>query len=47
MPVAQKFLEFVLSENAQKLWMLRDTDPEGPQMERRFEPCKRTTRTLR
>ena len=31
MPVAQKFLEFVLSENAQKLWMLRDTDPEGPQ----------------
>lgn len=30
MPVAQKFLEFVLSENAQKLWMLRDTDPEGP-----------------
>ncbi len=31
MPVAQKFLEYVLSENAQKLWMLRDTDPEGPQ----------------
>ena len=31
MPVAQKFLEFVLSGNAQKLWMLRDTDPEGPQ----------------
>ncbi len=31
LPVAQKFLEFVLSENAQKLWMLRDTDPEGPQ----------------
>ena len=30
MPVAQKFLEFVLSEDAQKLWMLRDTDPEGP-----------------
>ena len=30
LPVAQKFLEFVLSENAQKLWMLRDTDPEGP-----------------
>ena len=28
--VAQKFLEFVLSENAQKLWMLRDTDSEGP-----------------
>lgn len=28
--VAQKFLEFVLSEDAQKLWMLRDTDPEGP-----------------
>ena len=31
MPVAQKFLEYVLSESAQKLWMLRDTDPEGPQ----------------
>ena len=30
MAVAQKFLEFVLSEQAQKLWMLRDTDPEGP-----------------
>ncbi|MCG9128307.1 ABC transporter substrate-binding protein [Candidatus Poribacteria bacterium] len=29
--VAQKFLEFVLSENAQKLWMLRDSDPEGPE----------------
>ena len=31
MPVAEKFLEFVLSEDAQKLWMLRDTDPEGPE----------------
>ena len=31
LPVAEKFLEFVLSENAQKLWMLRDTDPEGPE----------------
>ena len=30
LPVAEKFLEFVLSANAQKLWMLRDTDPEGP-----------------
>ena len=28
--VAEKFLEFVLSEDAQKLWMLRDTDAEGP-----------------
>ena len=28
--VAQKFLEFALSEDAQKLWMLRDTDSEGP-----------------
>ena len=28
--VAQKFLEFVLSEDAQKLWMLRDTDSDGP-----------------
>ena len=31
LPVAEKFLEFVLSEDAQRLWMLRDTDPEGPQ----------------
>ena len=31
MPVAEKFLEFVLSEDAQKLWMLRDTDSEGPE----------------
>ena len=31
LPVAQKFLEFVLSEDAQKLWMLRNTDPEGPE----------------
>ena len=30
LPVAQKFLEFVLSADAQKLWMLRDTDSEGP-----------------
>lgn len=30
LPVAQKFIEFVLSEDAQKLWMLRDTDSEGP-----------------
>ena len=29
--VAEKFLEFVLSEDAQKLWMLRDTDAEGPE----------------
>ena len=28
--VAQAFLEFVLSDTAQKLWMLRDDDPEGP-----------------
>ena len=28
--VAQRFLEFVLSDDAQKLWMLRDNDPEGP-----------------
>ena len=31
MSVAEKFLEFVLSENAQKLWMLRNTDSEGPE----------------
>ena len=30
MGVAQKFLDFVLSDEAQKLWVLRDTDPEGP-----------------
>ena len=30
MEVAKKFVEFVLSERAQKLWMLRDSDPEGP-----------------
>ena len=30
MAVAQKFLDFVLSDEAQKLWVLRDTDPEGP-----------------
>ncbi|MDE0314477.1 MAG: extracellular solute-binding protein [Candidatus Poribacteria bacterium] len=30
MAVAKKFVEFVLSERAQKLWMLRDTDDEGP-----------------
>lgn len=28
--VAKKFVQFVLSEQAQKLWMLRDTDDEGP-----------------
>ena len=30
MEVAQKFLEFVFSDEAQKLWVLKDTDPEGP-----------------
>lgn len=30
MEVAKKFVEYVLSEQAQKLWMLPDTDPEGP-----------------
>ena len=33
MTVAQKFLDFVLSDQAQKLWVLRDTDPEGPKWE--------------
>ena len=28
--VAQAFLEFVLSDTGQKLWVLRDDDPEGP-----------------
>ena len=27
---AQRFIEFVLSDEGQKLWMLRKTDPEGP-----------------
>ena len=31
--VARKFMEFVLSERGQKLWMLPDTDPEGPKWE--------------
>lgn len=30
MEIAKKFVEFVLSEQAQKLWMLRDSDEEGP-----------------
>lgn len=30
MAVAKKFIEFVLSERGQKLWMLRDSDEEGP-----------------
>ena len=29
--IAKKFVEFVLSEQAQKLWMLRDSDDEGPE----------------
>lgn len=28
--VAQTFLQFVLSDTAQKLWVLRDDDPDGP-----------------
>lgn len=31
MSVAKKFVEFVLSKQAQKLWMLRDSDEEGPE----------------
>ncbi len=31
--IAKKFIEFVLSENAQKLWMLPEDDPEGPKWE--------------
>ena len=31
--VAQKFIEFVLSERGQKLWMLPDSDAEGPKWE--------------
>ncbi len=33
MEIAKKFIEFVLSEKAQKLWMLPDDDPEGPKWE--------------
>jgi len=28
--VAKKFIDFVLSESGQKLWVLSNTDPEGP-----------------
>ena len=28
--VAEKFVTYVLSKEAQKLWLLRDSDPEGP-----------------
>ena len=31
--VARRFMEFVLSERGQKLWMLPDSDPEGPEWE--------------
>ena len=31
--VARKFIEFVLSERGQKLWMLPDSDAEGPKWE--------------
>ena len=37
--VAEKFLEFVLSDMGQKLWMLRDTDPEGPQWKGGLNRC--------
>lgn len=33
MEIAKMFIQFVLSENAQKLWMLPDDDPEGPKWE--------------
>lgn len=33
MPIAKLFVEFVLSEQAQKLWMLSDSDEEGPKWE--------------
>ena len=39
MEVAQKFLQFVLSDAGQKLWMLRDTDPEGPKWEGGLNRC--------
>ena len=31
--IARKFMEFVLSERGQKLWMLPDSDAEGPKWE--------------
>jgi ABC-type Fe3+ transport system substrate-binding protein len=37
--VAQKFIEFVLSDEGQKLWVLRDTDPEGPRWEGGLNRC--------
>ena len=33
MDIAKMFIQFVLSENAQKLWMLPEDDPEGPKWE--------------
>ena len=33
MEIAKMFITFVLSEKAQKLWMLPDNDPEGPNWE--------------
>ena len=33
MEIAKKFISFVLSEQAQKLWMLPEDDPEGPKWE--------------
>ena len=33
MEIAKKFISFVLSEQAQKLWMLPEDDPEGPNWE--------------
>ena len=41
LPVAQKFLEFVLSENAQKLWMLRNKPTKAQLAEAEDAPEKR------
>ncbi|MCZ6680617.1 MAG: extracellular solute-binding protein [Candidatus Poribacteria bacterium] len=37
--IAQKLLEFVLSDDGQKLWVLRDTDPEGPKWKGGLNRC--------
>ena len=41
LPVAEKFLEFVLSENAQQLWMLRNKPTKAQLDETKDDPKKR------
>ena len=43
LPVAQKFLEFVLSEDGQKLWMLRNKPTKAQLAEAKDDPQKLQT----